>query len=575
MCGFLVIHSKNNFKDNIEIKNKFKQNLSILQDRGPDESSIVEFDNFLIGFNRLSINNIKTGSQPFFSKCKRYLICFNGEIVNYKELIEFLLQKNIKMTNKNEVEVILELYLHYGEECLSFLKGMFAFVILDKISGKIFAASDRFGIKPIYYGYINNKKCFYITSNFSSLVTTNIIAKKIDHMALEQFISLGQIYDSKTLINNVHDLKNASLLKLENNNLTVKKYWYPSFKKNKIKNYNDLIDEVMDKLKSTINYWKTSEEKLSLCLSDGVDSNILLQLLTSELKNLETFSIDLDPKKVPFEKNKYSNFINFNLKKTLKLFKSFAKKNFILLANPSDLTLFQLYDFIGEKGFKVTFTGEGADEIFGGYPKYQSILKNSYLDKKDYFLKNYINIYGNTINQFSSIYRFQSSLNNFNIQRQLIEKLHKLNIQDKCLFMDQMFWVPTVQKRHDAIGMNFGIEVRPPFLDHEFVNLINSLPVNLKFDIKRRKIIAYEIIKKLSKFKLSYKKHSTPSFIEKIFLDKKELNQFLESFRYGILNKFFHFDKFLKLLEKNKKNFDNVHIIFWRFYMLNELLKGK
>ena len=359
MCGFLVIHSKNNFKDNAEIKNKFKYNLSILQDRGPDESSIVEFDNFLIGFNRLSINNIKNGSQPFFSKCKRYLICFNGEIVNYKELIEFLLQKNIKMTNKNEVEVILELYLHYGEECLSFLKGMFAFVIIDKISGKIFAASDRFGIKPIYYGYTNNKKCFYITSNFSSLVTTNIIAKKLDHVALEQFISFGQIYDSKTLISNVHDLKNASLIKLENNNLTVKKYWFPSFKKKKIKNNNDLISEVVDKLKSTVNYWKTSEEKLSLCLSDGVDSNILLQLLTSKLKNLETFSIGLNPKEVPFEKNKYNNFINFSLKKTLKLFKSFAKKNFILLSSPSDLTLFQLYDFIGKKGlYYVQYTWE-------------------------------------------------------------------------------------------------------------------------------------------------------------------------------------------------------------------------
>ena len=575
MCGFLVIHSKNNFKDNIEIKNKFKQNLSILQDRGPDESSIVEFDNFLIGFNRLSINNIKNGSQPFFSKCKRYLICFNGEIVNYKELIEFLLQKNIKMTDKNEAEVILELYLYYGEECLSFLKGMFAFVIIDKISGKIFAASDRFGIKPIYYGYTDNKKCFYLTSNFSSLVTTKVIEKKIDHLALEQFISFGQIYDSKTLINNVNDLKNASLIKLENNNLTVKKYWFPSFKKKKIKNNNDLISEVVDKLKSTVNYWKTSEEKLSLCLSDGVDSNILLQLLTSKLKNLETFSIGLNPKEVPFKKNKYNNFINFSLKKTLKLFKSFAKKNFILLSNPSDLTLFQLYDFIGQKGFKVTFTGDGADEIFGGYYKYQNILKNYYLGKKNNFFKNYINIYGNTANQFSSICRNKSPLNNFNIQRQLIQKLHKLKIQDKCLFMDQMFWVPTVQKRHDAIGMNFGIEVRPPFLDHELANLINSIPANLKFNIKRRKIIAYEIINKLSKFKLSDKKYATPSFVEKIFLDKKELNQFLESFRYGILNKFIHFDKFLKLLKENKKNFDNIIIIFWRLFMLNELLKDK
>ena len=296
------------------------------------------------------------------------------------------------MTNKNEVEVILELYLHYGEECLRFLKGMFAFVIIDKISAKIFAASDRFGIKPIFYGYINDKKCFYITSNFSSLVTTNIVPKKIDYLALEQFISFGQIYDSKTLIDDVNDLKNASFLKLENNNLTVQKYWLPSFKKSKIKKYDDLINEVVDKLKSTTNYWKTSEVKLSLCLSEGIDSNILLKLLTSQVKNLETFTIGLNSKKVFDKKSKYNNFINFDLKKTLKLFKSFAKKNFILLSNPSDLTLFQLYNHIGQKGFKVTFNGDGADEIFGGYYKYQNILKNFYLSKDNNFLKNYISI---------------------------------------------------------------------------------------------------------------------------------------------------------------------------------------
>ena len=83
--------------------------------------------------------------------------------------------------------------------CLKYLKGMFAFAIIDKVSGNIFAASDRFGIKPLYYGFINNKKCFYLTSNFSSLITTKIISKKLDHNALQQFISFGQIYNSKTL----------------------------------------------------------------------------------------------------------------------------------------------------------------------------------------------------------------------------------------------------------------------------------------------------------------------------------------------------------------------------------------
>ena len=573
MCGFLIIYSKNNFKNNFEIKDKFRSNLLILQDRGPDESTILEFNNFLIGFNRLSINNIKNGSQPLFSKCKRYLICFNGEIVNYKELIKHLLTKNIRLNNKNEAEVILELYLVYREKCLKYLKGMFAFAIIDKVSGNIFAASDRFGIKPLYYGFINNKKCFYLTSNFSSLITTKIISKKLDHNALQQFISFGQIYNSKTLIDDVNDLKNGNLLKFDNNNLTVKKYWLPSFKKNKIKNHNYILDDVIDKLKSTINYWKTSEEKLSLCLSDGVDSQILMSLLTSKLKNLETFTIGLNPKQVLINQSKYNNFIKFDLKKALNLFRSYSKKNFILLPNPSDLTLFQLYNFIGGEGIKVTFTGDGADEVFGGYYKYQNILKNYYPNKKFNFIKNYLNIYNNTINQLSSISKIKVSLNNFYIHKPIIKEMKKLKIQDQCLFMDQVFWVPTVQKRHDVIGMNFGLEVRPPFLDHELVSLINSLPAELKFNLKKRKILAYQALNKLSKFKPSSKKYGTPSFVEEIILNKNELNQFLESFRYGILNDYFDFDKFKKKLETNKKNLADLNIIFWRLYMINELLK--
>ena len=261
MCGFIVVYSKNNFKTNPEIKNKFRSNLSLLQDRGPDETSILVFNNFLIGFNRLNINNIDNGSQPFISRSKRYLICFNGEIVNYKDLIDYLLKKKIKLSQKSEAEVILELYFLYKEKCLNYLKGMFSFVIIDKFTETIFAATDRFGIKPLYYGYTDNKKCFYLTSNFSPLVKTKLIPKIANNNVIRDFICFGQIYDSSTLIKNVCDLKNGNFIEFTKNKLLIKKYWIPQFLKNKEKNHKILFEEIVNKLKSTIKYWRTSEEK--------------------------------------------------------------------------------------------------------------------------------------------------------------------------------------------------------------------------------------------------------------------------------------------------------------------------
>ena len=177
------------------------------------------------------------------------------------------------------------------------------------------------------------------------------------------------------------------------------------------------------------------------------------------------------------------------------------------------------------------------------------------------------------MNQLSSISRIKVPLNNIYISEAIIKEMKKLEIQDQCLFMDQIFWVPSVQKRHDTIGMNFGLEVRPPFLDHELVSLINSLPAEFKFNLRKRKMLVYQALNKLSKFKPSNKKYGTPSYVEQIISNKKEMSQFFESFRYGILNDYFNFNVFKKKLEINKKNLTNITIIFWRLYMINELVK--
>ena len=121
--------------------------------------------------------------------------------------------------------------------------------------------------------------------------------------------------------------------------------------------------------------------------------------------------------------------------------------------------------------------------------------------------------------------------------------------------------------------MNFGLEVRPFFLDHELANLINSLPTEMKFSLSKRKVMAHRVLSKISNFKAKKIKYPTPSFTDQITRNKKELSIFLEDYRYGILNDYFKFENLKKLIKSNIDNLEKINVIFWRLFLIKELLK--
>ena len=200
MCGILIF--KTDHMTN-EIKKKFHLSLSDLKNRGPDETKTFQNKNILVGFTRLSINDIKNGSQPFKSLCGNYLIVFNGEIVNYKDLAADLRSKNIKMKFGHEAEVIINLFKLYGDKCVNFLRGFFAFAIIEIKSNKIFAAVDRFSIKPLYYFNDKEKNLIVITSDYSVLLKNNVIKKKINVNKIIDYFTLAREFNDSTIFNNI------------------------------------------------------------------------------------------------------------------------------------------------------------------------------------------------------------------------------------------------------------------------------------------------------------------------------------------------------------------------------------
>ena len=174
MCGILIIKSKKN--PNI-YSNQFKASLNDLYSRGPDNKKYLKKQNYLIGFTRLSINDLENANQPFESEDKRFTLLFNGEILNYKILIDYLTSKQVILKKYTEAEVILKLYILHKEKFLEYIKGFFSIVIIDHKIDKIFACVDQFSVKPLYY--YHSKDLLIFCSNLSPILNNKIIKKII------------------------------------------------------------------------------------------------------------------------------------------------------------------------------------------------------------------------------------------------------------------------------------------------------------------------------------------------------------------------------------------------------------
>ena len=537
MCGFLVITNNNGKFSKDEFRNLVKFNIH----RGPDETKIKINNNFLIGFNRLSINNIRHGAQPYVSKKDNLMVCFNGEIFNYKELVDQMSNNSIKV--KSEIEAIYYLYKHYKQTFVKYLRGFFSICILDYKTKKIFVANDRFSIKPLYYGKLKNGE-FFVTSDYSPLVKKNYISKELNYPSIQKYLTQG-IIERDTFFKNVSKLRPAEygFLNIKNN---LKIFWKPKFNEEdkKIQDFDILF-------KDTINRWKKSEVHTSLSLSDGVDSQLINKYFEKLKIKSKRFTLIPNYKTINLKKlNIKTKMIKFSTKKSIKYLNNYYKISSIPLSNSSDLSFFFIYDEISKnRNIKVNFIGEGADEIFGGYDRYKLFLTNrinyiSKMKKNEKFIK--------------SIFKYYKSS-----KSDLLENFKSVN---EILKFDQMKWLPSVVMRHDLIGMMFSIESRPIFLDNEIVDFANRLSIKNKISKVQTKIF----LKKLCELKeVDYlnEKKGTPNYfitLSKDNLFKKTFKELLKKSR--IINEIIDINLYLK-----KYSPDNF-VYNWRIYNLVRVL---
>ena len=275
MCGFVGFFGKIDRK----IIGDLKLATNLTKHRGPDDTKYFISEKIALGFNRLSIQDLsKRGSQPMFSSNKRYVIAFNGEIYNFKELRNIINYNGIQLKSNSDTEILVNLYQIYKEKVFSKIRGMFSFVIFDKKENSLLLARDSFGIKPLYY--ISQKKNFAFSSELKGFIP--FIGKNLNWEINDKFLHEQLIYRSvsngNTLIKDVKKILPGHYLKLHRNKKTLRKF--NSYEENQLKDKPDNLDQI---LKNSIKQHLISDVPTGIALSGGIDSS-LLTALTNDIQ---------------------------------------------------------------------------------------------------------------------------------------------------------------------------------------------------------------------------------------------------------------------------------------------------
>ena len=513
MCGISGYISTKN----LLVENGIHNTIKLMGRRGPDANNYIKEEigsrEIALIHTRLSIIDLNNrADQPFTDK--NFTIIFNGEIYNYLEIRKKLEKKNYKFKTQSDTEVLLKSFQEYGEKCVDHLVGMWAFAIWDMKKKKLFLSRDPFGEKPLYYYF--DKNCFFFGSEIKFI--RSLCKKKFDHNKELLNKNLFTGYKSINLTNatfykNIYSLEKSSNMYVDmSQKVSFKKYWKPKICINQKMTEDEAIQGVKKYLVESLKLRMRSDVPLAFCLSGGIDSGILASHAKKTLKkDVTTFSIIDSDERYNEEKNikkvinnigcKY-NLIKINKKKNLFLERLNALTNYH--DGPIATISYYIHSFLSEaisnKGYKVSISGTGADELFTGYYDHfllhlQSVNKTKYFEEnlnnwKKFILPNIRNPH------LKDPYRYIRDRNNrdlvyeknFNLSKYSQKKVNDNFSETKFCkellrnrMLNELFneVVPVILKHDDLNSMYYSIENRSPYLDKKLLEFALTIPPHL------------------------------------------------------------------------------------------------
>lgn len=508
MCGFV------GFCDDSKNKKKIIRDMAdIIKHRGPDSDGYYVDNNIALGFRRLSIIDLDKGSQPIFNEDKDKVIVFNGEIYNYKEIREELKSKGHKFSTNTDTEVILHGYEEYKEDILNKLRGMFAFVIYDIKEKSLFGARDFYGIKPFYYYYDDDN--FLFGSEIKSFLGNPNFKKELNKDMLSQYLTFQCSIGEDTFFKNTYKLLPGHYFIYKDKELEIKKYYEVKLEPNDDKSLEEWVSGIREVIDNSVLAHKVSDVEVGSFLSSGVDSSLIAKLSSVD----KTFTVGYDNKKyseIDYAKE-FSDKINVsNVSKKIskeEYFKEFSNVQYYMDEPLADASAVMLY-FLSKtasKHVKVCLSGEGADEIFGGYNIYHEPYSVSWYNKIPYFIRKCIGILVYPFRNytgFNFLYRRSKKIEdryignafifepndakkivNFNygnktykdFTKSYYDKVSDLDVVTKMQYTDFNFWlIYDILLKADKMSMANSLEVRVPYLDRKVIEYASKLPSKYK-----------------------------------------------------------------------------------------------
>ena len=573
--------------------------------RGPDDAHYYVDVDISLGFRRLSIIDLEGGRQPILNEDGSLVLLFNGEIYNYQSIREDLLKAGHVFKTKTDSEVILHGYEEYGKKVLDRLRGMFAFIIWNKQTKELFGARDIFGIKPFYYYKKDGE--FLFGSEIKSFLSHPKFEKELDEDMIPLYLSYEYIPDERTIFKNVYKLPGAHCFTYKDGKLEVERYYHIRYNIEEDKSLEYWEDAITKEFSESVAMHQISDVEVGCFLSSGVDSSYVVKEISKGTKKVKTFSVGYEEEKyseLPYAQD-FSSVIGVqniaNKVSADEFFDAVPEIQYFMdepLPNPSEIPLYFLAKN-ARKYVKVVLSGEGADELFGGYPMY---LAGGHFDRyahkvprpvrkalgtvarhapsfkgKNFLIRGAMEPYQRFMR---ANYVFQSAERQKYLKRPIATKLPEeyskryfdevpnLDEPTQLQYVDMHTWmIYDILLKADRMSMANSLELRVPFLDRKMLELSTRIPTRYRAANETTKIaLRGAAIKQLPERTANKKKLGFPVPLNDWLREDKYYNKVKAAFQSDIAEKFFVTDELMKLLDdhKNGKALNMQKI--WSFY---------
>lgn len=517
MCGITGVLY---FEDREPALPMLKKMTDVIHHRGPDDVGFWTDNRIGLAFRRLSIIDIAEGHQPLANEDDSVWIVFNGEIYNYKELRTMLLERGHKFKTNSDTEVIVHLYEEFGEECVKYMRGMFGFVIWDRNKNELFGARDHFGIKPFYYHHSGRQ--FLFGSEIKSLLAAEGMNRILNSDSLLNYLTFQYVPEPNTMFEGIQKLPPAHYVKVSfDGQMSIHRYWDPMFEPED-RPFDEYVEQIRYTLRDSVQHHLVSDVERGCFLSSGIDSTAIATLI-KEIEPLRTFSVGFAG----------SNNETIIAKQTAEALgtqhyeKLITENDFFStlpkavwhqdepVADPSAIALYHVAGLAREH-VTVALSGEGADELFGGYRIYREpgalrplqalplalqrvihrvaqglpggwpgrgYLLRGTTPLEERFLGN-AKIY--TEDMKSEILRLDREVlrqykNPIEIAGEYYKKTVGQDPVTRMQYIDMNLWMPgDILMKADKMTMAHSLELRVPFLDKELFEVARRIPAKYR-----------------------------------------------------------------------------------------------